>query len=372
MAGQESKSQKTEKPTGRKLRKALEKGNVARSEDVGQTVSLAVFLLWASFGGGIFLTGLLANTRSALIEVGRAHGPAVLLDRCLNSMVVALSLLAPLLGALVVFAILGQIAQSGFHPKKNPIEFDLKKINLVEGMKKLVDVKKLFAAGKALVKLLLYGLLAAMVVIPEWTKISALAFSAPSGIFDQAATIVGRILTRAFLLGAAISVIDYAFTRYRWYQDLYMTKQEVKDEHKENEGDPQIRGRIRGMQREASRKRMMSAVKTADVVVTNPTHVAVALKYDKGDFAAPVVVAKGINELARRIKEEARRHGVPIVEDPPLARALERLCPLGAAIPEELYRAVAEVFAYVLGRHSGVYRPHTEKELETSDKGDRR
>lgn len=372
MAGQESKSQKTEKPTGRRIRKALEKGNVARSQDVGQTVSLAVFLLWATFGGTAFLSGLLAQTRSGLLQMGRFHGEATILDRTMESMTTALLLMAPLLGALVVFAIVGQIAQTGFHPKKTPIEIDFKKLNPVEGLKKFVDVKKLFQAGKAMAKLLLYGALAAMVVVPEWRHITALAFRSPAGVIGTAAHIVGRILLRAFLLGVVLSVIDYGFTRYRWVKDLYMTKQEVRDEHKENEGDPQIKGRIRGLQRQASRKRMMAAVKNADVVVTNPVHVAVALKYERPAMAAPIVVAKGKGHLAQRIKEEARRCEVPIVEDPPLARTLERLCPLDTVIPEALYRAVAEVFAYVMGRQKGFYTPHPEVEREALPLGDHR
>ncbi len=364
MSNQPDKSQKTEKPTFRRLKQAYEKGNVPRSQDVGQSVQLAVFLAWAFLGGGLLLTTLAAQMRTALLEVGTGRGPAFLQDRILDSGASALGALAPLLGALLVFAVAGQIAQTGFHPKKKPIEIDVKKMDPIKGLKSLFNVKKLFQAGKALFKLALYGGLIAVAMLPQWTSINALAFAEPPQIISDAAGRVGEILFRALALGILVAAVDFAFTKYRWVKDLYMSKKEVQDEQKENEGSPEIKGKIRGKQREMSRRRMMAEVKTADVVVTNPTHYAVALRYEREIMLAPVVVAKGKDHVAFRIRDEAKKNGVPVVEDPPLARALERLCPLGAPVPEALFRAVAEVFAFVFGKRGAFFTPHTEEEID--------
>ncbi len=365
MAGsQPDKSQKTEKPTGRRLKKAYEKGNVPRSQDLGQTVSLGVFLMWGGIGGAAFIGGLASQVRRSLIEVGLGHSHEYMMDRVIDMGLTALTLLAPLLLALLAFALVGQVGQTGFHPKKHPIEIEFNKMDPFKGLKNVFSVKKIFAAGKALAKLFLYVGLALVVVVPEWHKIIELAFETPHAIGRDAASMIGRILFRALIIGILTSVIDYSFMRYRWVKDLYMSKQEIRDEMKENEGNPEVKGQRRTRQREMSRRRMMAAVKTADVVVTNPTHFAVALQYQRATMAAPVVVAKGRDRVALRIKEEARKHSVAIVEDPPLARTLERLCPLDRPIPESLFRAVAEVFAYVMGQRKGSYRIHEEVERE--------
>ncbi|RMG47376.1 MAG: EscU/YscU/HrcU family type III secretion system export apparatus switch protein [Acidobacteria bacterium] len=359
-AKQQDRSSRTEKPTPRRLRKAYEQGNVPRSPDVGQAVSLAAFLLWAWAGAGAMLSGLARELRLSLAGAAGPISPERLLERAASSGRDALLLMAPLLLPLLVLSVVGQIAQSGFHPRKQPIPFELNRVNPVEGLKRFVTVEKLVAAGKALLRVALYAAVAALVIVPEWPRVVELAAGTPLQILQAAAAMSLRVLFRALILGAALAALDYAFTRYRWYRNLYMTKQEIRDEAKENEGDPLVRSRLRARQRDAARRRMIAGVRTADVVVTNPVHVAVALRYRQAVMNAPVVVAKGRGYIAQRIKEEARKHGVPIVEDPPLARALDRLCEVGLPIPEALYRAVAEVLAYVMGRRRGPYRTHPE------------
>jgi flagellar biosynthetic protein FlhB len=265
----------------------------------------------------------------------------------------------------MVLGVGAQLAQTGYHPRKTPVPFELKRLDPVKGMKNFITPDKLFQAVKALSRVALYALLAGFVIVPEWSTIAALALEEPRRIFSDSMWIVFRVLIRALVLGAVLAAIDISFTRYRWYRKLYMSKQQIRDEQKEHEGDPLLRGRIRERQRQMSRRRMMSDVKNADVVVTNPVRVAVALKYERVTMAAPTVLAKGRGHVARRIREEALRHDVPIVEDPPLARTLEKLCRVGAPIPEALFRAVAEVFAYVMGRRAGGFRPHPEVESLT-------
>lgn len=360
----QDKASRTEKPTGRQLNKARDKGNVSRSADVGHAVSLAVFLLWTSLAGGAFMAALAGGLRSGLVRAAHPATDAALLDALLDSSWQGMAVIGPLVVAIAASAVAAQLLQTGWHLKKPLFSIDLKKVNPLNGLRGFFSLQKFIAALKALLKIAIYGTLAAVVVVPEWHRLLDLGLGTPGDIFRETCGIAFRVLVRALLISGVIAVADFAINKRIWYRNLYMTKQQIRDEHRENEGDPMIKGRIRSRMREGFRRRMMSAVKTADVVVTNPTHVAVALKYDRVKMLAPVVVAKGRGFIALRIKEEAKLHRVPVLEDPPLARTLEKLCPLGAAVPPALYRAVAEVFAYVFGRRRGPYRIH--REVETT------
>lgn len=357
----ENKDQRTEQPTGRRIDRALEEGNVARSQEIGQAMTLGLFLLWCAIGGGAFLNQAMVLVRESMRTAGKAGEQAALVDQLWALTTKGMWMTLPLLVLIALGGIAANLVQGGFHSRKQLIRFNWQGLNPVTGMRNFVNLKKLVNALKALLRAGFYALLAAWVVIPEWDKVAALALGTPGSIFGETVAMTGRVLNRALLLAIAIAAADFAFTKYQWWRNLFMTKQEVRDEVKESE-NPEMRGRMRGRMREVTRRRMMAAVRTADVVVTNPTHVAVALKYDRQKMAAPTVVAKGRDYMALRIKEEARKHQVPLLEDPPLARTLERLVPLGAPIPETLYRAVAEVFAFVLGRRRGVYQPHPELE----------
>lgn len=356
-----AKDNRTERPTAKVIRKAREKGNVARSADVSHAVSLMVFLLWAWFAGGAFLDAMRGVVRDGMTVVTQTDDPGRLIRLGEASFLRGMQILAPLLLPLMVFGIAGSVMQTGYHPRRPMIKLELNKLNPLSGLRRFISIDKIIAAVKALARAALYASIAAAVVLPEWKNVTGMTAMTPAGIWAATADIVRRILVRVLLVGIVLAVIDFSVTRYRWYRGLYMTKQEVRDEHKENE-NPELKARVRGKQREIARRRMMSAVRTADVVVTNPTHVAVALKYDRAKMVAPVVVAKGRGYVALRIRELAKAAGVPIVEDPPLARMLEKLCALGAPVPEALYRAVAEVFAYVFRRRHGPYRVHAEVE----------
>ncbi len=361
-SGVSDKSQKTEKPTGRQLERAYDKGSLPRSQDVGPAVSLAVFILWAFLGGGFVLSSLMSNMTLSLEELRPTEDSTHLLDGLKAGGVFAFRLLGILLVLLFVTAIAQSLAQTGYHPRKHPIPFEPGKLNPIPGLKKLLSLDKVVQALKAVVRLVIYAVVVAGVLIPAWPVVTTLPMATPGAILEVTQNIAGEILLWALAASIVLAAIDYSFARYRWYRGLYMTKKEVKDEQKENEGNPETKQKIRAKQREIFRRRMMSSVKTADVVVTNPTHVAVALEYKRDTMKAPTVLAKGRGYVAARIKEEARKHSVPIVEDPPLARAMEKICIVGHEIPEVLFRAVAEVFAYVFGRPGAVYREHPEVE----------
>jgi flagellar biosynthetic protein FlhB len=353
----QDKASRTEKPTGRQLNKARDKGNVSRSADVGHAVSLAVFLLWTSLAGGAFMAALAGGLRSGLVRAAHPATDAALLDALLDSSWQGMAVIGPLVVAIAASAVAAQLLQTGWHLKKPLFSIDLKKVNPLSGLRGFFSLQKFIAALKALLKIAIYGTLAAVVVVPEWHRLLDLGLGTPGDIFRETCGIAFRVLVRALLISGVIAVADFAINKRIWYRNLYMTKQQIRDEHRENEGDPMIKGRIRSRMREGFRRRMMSAVKT------------VALKYDRLKMLAPVVVAKGRGFIALRIKEEAKLHRVPVLEDPPLARTLEKLCPLGAAVPPALYRAVAEVFAYVFGRRRGPYRIHREVETTAASEG---
>ena len=366
MAEQQDRDQRTEKPTDRQIQRARDRGNVARSLDVGQVSSLGLFLLWATLFGGWFLGNAQVMVRRWL-GMARVVPPLEDLPRTLlQAAIDAAWLIGPLLVAIMIGAIVGQYLQTGFRIAKEAFRFDLSKVNPATGLKNLVRLDNLFNALKALVKTVLYAVLIWLILRPEWERVMNLALLTPPAIFRETARTIRRVLLWAFGIGLVVAVVDYAWVRWRWYRGLYMTKKEVKDEMKEREIPAEVRKKQRQKMFEMARRRMMAAVPEADVVVTNPTHVAVALKYEQGAMDAPIVVAKGRGLVARKIKEIARRHGVPLVEDPPLARTLEKLCRVGAPIPESLYRAVAEVFAWIWNRRRGAYRAHPEVEAETT------
>ncbi|RMF72063.1 MAG: EscU/YscU/HrcU family type III secretion system export apparatus switch protein [Acidobacteria bacterium] len=365
MAQQQApRSERTEKPTPRRIEKAWEKGNVPRSQEVAQLVSLGVLLIWFVLGGSAMAANIAAYTRRALAFSGRAPDEANLLGRLADGGQAGVLAMAPLLVPLLGLAIAAQFVQTGFHVKKEPLKFDWNKLDPVRGLRNFVNATKLVAAAKAAVKLSLYAAVVTWVIVDSWPTLVTLARSSVWQIAVVADRVVVHVLRQTLILGLAITAIDVLFSRRQWYRGLYMTKKEVRDDLKESEGDPLIRSQRRRRHLQLAQRRMMAAVPEATVVVTNPTHVAVALRYDSRDAPVPVVVAKGRGAIAARIREIARQHGVPLVEDPPLARALEKLCDVGQVIPANLYRAVAEVIAWVAQRGRRRYRPAHDLPLE--------
>jgi flagellar biosynthetic protein FlhB len=261
--------------------------------------------------------------------------------------------LAPLLAVIFLIAFAVTAGQVGFHISTKALTPDLNRLNPIKGMGKLVSIRSVVKLLTGLMKMAAVGGVVALVLYTEVPQIIALLknLSVTGNTTPQVAAFIAQ---ETLLLGlyasitlVALAVIDYSYQRWQHTEDIKMTKQEVKDDHKLAEGSPEIKARVRRVQREMTRKRMLAAVPSATVVITNPTHFAVALKYERGQ-SAPEVVAKGADHLAARIRTLAREHGVPIVENPPLARSIYGRAEVGDRIPAELFEAVAEVLAYLI------------------------
>jgi len=345
---EESDLEKTESPSPRKLEKAREEGQVPQSRE------LSAFMVLMASGGAIWMLGDgFARTLSDVVRTGLrfdhrlATDPGVLISKMMHQVGDTIFGLAPMLLVIMVAAVAGPILLHGWMFNTKAMSPQFTRINPLSGLKRMVSVDSLSELVKSLAKVSLLGLIAGWVM---WNGLDAL-FALGSNSVEDGSREMGHMLTKSFLLISAgmlfVVLLDVPYQLWRYYTQLKMTRDEIRQEVKESEGDPHVKARIRSMQREVARRRMMSEIPTADVVVTNPTHYAVALKYSEGAMRAPRVVAKGADLLAARIREEAGKHHVPILEAPPLARALFRHTELEQEIPVALYTAVAEVLAYV-------------------------
>ena len=302
--------------------------------------------LWAM--GGWLATRVTSMLRSGLtLTRESAFDTALLFDRLMQQGGEAMITLAPLFLLTVVGAIVAPIMIGGFNFTGKPLQPNFEKMDPLKGIKRIVSVQGLAELVKAVLKSLVVGLVIWWVLRHEQDRLFALiAMPVEAGVPEMMHELLAASL---MIIGgmALIAAIDVPFQLWQYYKKLRMTKEELKQEGKEQEGSPEVKGRIRHQQREAARRRMMQDVPKADVVVTNPTHFAVALKYDSSRMAAPQVVAKGMNLIAANIRELAEQNNVPVLEAPPLARALYKHAEIGEQVPATLYTAVAEVMAYV-------------------------
>jgi len=345
---EDSDLEKTEEASGRKLEQARERGNVPRSRELA---SLAVLLMSAgviSFLGVFMFQGLQRVMHNGLrFGLADVASPAMMGRDLMQASLDGLVLFLPLALGVVIAAVAANLMISGWVFSPKALEADFSKLNPFPGISRMFSRQALVELFKALMK---GGLIAGVAGWMIWhQRESILTLSAEP--LEAAAGHFAKIILFTFLAAAAafsfIVALDVPFQIWNYHHGLRMSKEEVRQEAKETEGDPQIKARIRALQRETARRRMMQAVPKADVVVTNPLHFAVALKYDENAMAAPVVLAKGAQLVAERIKQLARENRVPIVAAPPLARALHRHVEVGAAIPATLFTAVAQVLAYV-------------------------
>ncbi len=340
--------ERTEQATPRRREKALEKGQVALSQEVNSAmVLLAGFSLL--FVAARHMRNVLGDNSRYLFR--EAHiflleSPYALVEIARANVGVIVAALAPLMLGILIFGFLGNVLQVGWKVNISALAFRVENINPINGIKNIFGKRAAFDLFKNLLKITLIGVLA-------WWTVRGLGEDMPGsaelpieGIITLGIKSVAVLAYRLIAFLALLAVIDWTFQKWQHEQRLKMTLQEVKEEHKDTEGDPQIKARIRAIQLEAMRKRMLADVPRADVVVTNPTHFAVALRYAPGDVA-PTVVAKGADELAAVIRRIAREHRVPVIENKPLARALHKVVKVGGFIPDDLYQAVAEVLAYV-------------------------
>lgn len=344
-----SEQEKTERATPKKREEARQKGEVAKSREVVTTVVFLGALMTLYFYSPRFLEHLLNMMRGFLSQAATLQVTPGNFNLISQQVLLQLLLLTgPILAASLVAGLLGNVMQFGFLLTGEPLTPKLEKLDPLKGLGKMFSKQSLMELAKSMAKIVIVGYIAYLVVRKEFfLSLPTVGDMEVGGIVIYVSRISFRILVRVLGFMVILSILDYAFQRWQYEENLKMTKQEVKDEYKQREGDPQIKARVKSVQREMARKRMLADVPSADVVITNPTHLAVALKYDGARGPAPVVVAKGADFLAEKIRGIAKAHGVPLVEDKPLARALYKTVKLGSLIPEDLFKAVAEILAYV-------------------------
>jgi flagellar biosynthetic protein FlhB len=345
----EDMGDKTEQPTERKLSKARDDGNVAKSPELVSAVDLtaAILLLWFVGAISIELFGGLMRDGLTLANVKETIDPSSALPALGRACIRALPVLAAALAAIVLVSLIAHLQQVKFLFSTKPLEPKPERLNPVEGFKRIFGLKNFVKNGLAVVKLLAILTVIGAAVIFYSRELAMLPMLEVVPAFSAMAVIIFKVTAWVLAILLIIGIVDYAYQLWQHKRDLRMTKNEVKDERKETDGDPEIKARIQRIGREIAMGRMRRDVPKADVIVTNPTHFAVALKYDADKMAAPVVVAKGADFMAFRIREIAMANRVPIVEKPELARGLYANVKVGQAIDSRFYQAVAELLAYV-------------------------
>ena len=349
MADDRDPSQQTEEPTQRRLDEAHEHGDIVKSPELqtlilllGGTLAIAVFAQSAS-------SELVQIFRTFLAEpdqMGTDPGELIaLMHTILGKLLV---IVGPVLGTLVAFGLASNLLQHRPVLTFDRIKPDLSKLSLASGMKRMFGLDGWLNLVKGLFKITIVGAAIWTQLWPERGTLEGVLEQSPQGVAAMMTHLLYKVLIATLACMAFIAAADYLLQRFQFLKRNRMSKQEIKEEFRQTEGDPVVKGRIRAIRLERAKRRMIAAVPKATVVITNPTHFAVALKYETGKTAAPMCVAKGADQLALRIREVAKQNNVPIVENPPLARTLHATVELDEAIPPEHYKAVAQVIGYVL------------------------
>ena len=346
---EESFQEKTEQPTPKKIADARKKGTVAQSREIPSAIILLTALGFFFFSGSWMFSSLSEFMGGILRNIGsfRIHDITTASTLSIIILKNVLSIILPFMLAVVAAGIVANIVQIGFLFSPEAFSPKLSKFNPIKGIKKLFSLKSLVELVKSLIKITFVSGIAYLTIKTELKTIPTLMQMDIKDIISFIGTTSFKICLYVSMALIIMAVLDYAYQKYEHIKSLKMTKQEVKDENKQTEGDPKVKARIRSIQIEMSRRRMMESVPEADVVITNPTQLAIALKFDSEKMIAPKIVAKGAGKIAERIREIASENHVPIVENKPLARTIFKIAEIGDYIPAELYQAVAEVLAYV-------------------------
>jgi flagellar biosynthetic protein FlhB len=345
----EDKDQKTHDPTDKKLEDARRRGEVAMSPEVrhavmfvGMLIALGSMGVWTLNGLARLLVGLWGGAGDHPLDADNAQP---LLTGVMESFALAM---LPLMATLTGLALLTLFLQGRPNLSWTRLKPQWSKFNPFAGLKKMFGVRSLIEFAKTLAKFSAVAIVCTWLVWPSVSGFDRLIGAGPHEVGIAAGMLVKTMVKWVAMLAGAIALADFVYQRRSFWNRMKMSLQEVKDEYKQNEGDPKIKGKIRQIQMQRAKKRMMAAVPTASVILTNPTHYSVALKYEHGQMAAPVVVAKGVDDVAFRIREIAKEHNVPIVASPALARALYAACDIDQPIPTDHYAAVAEIIGYVM------------------------
>lgn len=350
MAEKKSDQEKTEKATPKKREEARKKGQVAKSQELASVAVLSACLVVFYFGSYDMIEKMLDVMRCLFVESAQFNIDCNNIQHFLIGLANKIFvLLFPLLLAVFSIALLVNYFQVGFVLSTDSIQPKLSKINPISGFQRLFSIRSLVELTKNVFKILIIAFLVYITIKGEIENFIPLSDQSVGEILVYIGRLAFKIVLRTCLLLIILAIFDYLYQRWEFEKNLKMSKQEVKDELKQTEGDPIIKARIKRLQREAARKRMMASVPKADVVITNPTYLAVAIHYDRSKMSAPKVVAKGRGHIAEKIREIATENKVTIVEDKPLAQILYKMVNVDEVIPTNLYKAVAEVLAYIYG-----------------------
>jgi flagellar biosynthetic protein FlhB len=356
MADDSDSTDKTEDPTQKRLEDALKRGDVVKSQEVNTWFIIAgATLVLMAFSGGMganlttTMRGLLANSYDIPLD-----GPSLpqLFQKIGSEMIAAIAI--PFL-LLMLAAICGNLIQHQLVWSFESLAPKFSKISPLAGLKRMFSAQSLANFTKGLVKLVLVGSVLTALMWPERHRLEGLVYSDLNVMLVLVKSLALKLLGAVVAIMAVVAAADYLFQYRQWYEKQKMSLRELKEEFKHTEGDPAIKGKMRQLRQTKSRRRMMAAVPKAAVVITNPTHYAIALQYERG-MEAPICVAKGVDALALKIRQVAGEHSVPVVENPPLARALHATVEIDEAIPPEHYKAVAEVIGYVMKLRRAIHR----------------
>lgn len=341
--------EKTEKATPKKRQDSRKKGQVLKSQDVTAAIALFSIFLFLFFAAGFMRDNFFLFFRESFTRFMQIHKLDIeqvmlIYMSIIKQMAI---ILLPIMLIAVVASVAANLLQFGLLFTTETLKFDLKKIDPIKGLKRMFSLKAIIELIKSVLKISFIGSVTTFIVWTNFGKVLDLAFSTPQIILITLAKLVGMMGLLASLMLLFISLLDFAYQKYDYEKNLKMSKQDIKDEYKNSEGDPLIKSQIKQRQREMAMRRMMQEIPQADVVITNPTHFAIALKYDEEQMDSPIVIGKGADFVAQKIKLIAKEHDIVMVENRQLARAMYDQVEIGDRIPEEFFKAVAEILAYV-------------------------
>jgi flagellar biosynthesis protein FlhB len=337
--------EKTEDATSKKITDARNEGNVPKSMEVSGALILFFASIYLLFFSAFMFEEIQKMMLYIFSFIGKGLDDAVFVSLAHTIGMTLLYALTPLFILVIVLALASNLMQFGF--VVTPLKIDFSKIDPISGLKNIFSLKKFLEALKLTIKLSIIVVVMVVIFILVWNDIIVMMDMGLGASLDLILKLTTYFIASILLIIVIFAIIDYLFTRHYYFEQLKMSKQEIKEEYKQMEGDPHVKGRIRSIQMKMSRQRMLKDVSTADVVITNPTHYAIALKYNKEEQNAPKMVAKGIDFLAIKIKDIARENKIPIIENPALARSLYDQVEMETEIPSDFYKAIAEVFIYV-------------------------
>lgn len=348
MSGEEDDAQKTEEPTAKKLEESRNKGEVPMSKEMNNWVMLLAGTIVILAMGGVMMShfsnlfeSLIANSyqlNTGLVGIGK-----ILSNLSVESMTY---MIVPVL-FLMIAAILGPFIQVGPLFAPEGIKPALSKISPMKGFSRLFSMRSMFEFLKGIIKITIIGAVSALLLYPFFESVDHFVGLSIPLMMDEFKMLFLRLMSGILVVLFILAVIDVLYQRMEHTKKMRMSRQEIKDEHRQTDGDPHMKGKLRQLRMQKAQQRMMQSVPTADVVITNPTHFAIALKYDGETMDAPICVAKGMDEIALRIREVAKEHKVSVIENKPLARAMYEVVEIDEAIPVEHYQAVAEIISYV-------------------------